>query len=431
MKEALDTISTAHPMFLVEEGGHSAWVNSAALVLAGIDANTATPKGGIIMRDEQGSPSGTLRESAMLLVRKHVPAPVEADRLNALRAAMVEANRFGVTAMVDAMVSPDRDALYLKLARKSELTVRMNLAYHLTPNWDEDFDALSKRFRNDSEYLRGTQIKLWMDGVVEAQTAAMKAPYVGQPDNTGLLMYTDEQLNRWVPELEARGFQMHMHTIGDAAVDQALTALEASRKQNNAPNRRPYLIHNYFVDKADYPRILAAGATANFTMLWDQLEGVMRINTLPYLTEEQRPNIMPMGQLHDAGIVVTGGSDWPVSQISPLASIEVAVTGGAVPYHVGAPVDKAQPVMIGERVDLETMIRAYTINAAYAAQQEGVMGSITIGKFADLVVLENNLFRIPATEIAETQIDLTVVGGKIVFRRETPQLKLKRVAIKH
>jgi predicted amidohydrolase YtcJ len=141
--------------------------------------------------------------------------------------------------------------------------------------------------------------------------------------------------------------------------------------------------------------------------------------TQPFVSNVQFVNFMPMGLAHDAGLIVTGGSDWPVTQISPLASIEVAVTGGAVPYHLGMQTQENQPIMPGERVSLDTMIRAYTLNAAYASMQDDIIGSVTVGKRADLVVLEKNLFEIPPAEINEVPVSLTMVDGNIVYQSES------------
>lgn len=421
--DMLDSVPGDHPIYLTDEGGHSAWANKEALELAGIDASTPDPHAGIIMRDVDGTPSGTLRELAMGLVASHVPPPQKSQQLDALRAAMKHANRFGITSMVDAFVTPDLDDIYLELLRDDELSVRFHLAFYLAPDWDEDMDTLLARRKGDGNLLHSSQIKLWMDGVMEAQTAAVKTHYVGQPENLGLLSYSDEWLSRVVPALEAEGFQLHLHTLGDAAVAQALTALELSREVNKAPNRRPYLIHNYLIDPADYPRIKAADATLNFTMLWDQMDPVMVNATQPYLTPQQLADLMPMGQVHEAGLVVTGGSDWPVTQISPLSSIEVAVTGKSAPYHLGMPTVMEQPPMVGERVKLDTMIRAYTLNAAYAARQEDVLGSVSVGKRADLIVLEKNLFKIHPEDIAEVEIDLTMLDGRVVFERAKASLR--------
>ena len=418
MKEALDAVPGNHPIYLSDEGGHSGWANSLALELAGINSDTVDPPAGIIMRDADGNPSGTLREHAMSLVKDLVPEPSREEKLAALVAAMKHANEFGITSMVDAMVGTGGEELYRYLDDQNQLSVRFNLAYYLKPDWDGDIDSLVDRLKADSDMLRGTQIKLWMDGVMEAQTAFVKTAYVDQPDNYGIQSYSDEFTLRWIPELEARGFQMHLHTIGDAAVSQALDALEKSREQNGKANTRPYLIHNYLIDREDYKRIMAADATVNFTMLWDQMDPVMVNATKPYVSHEQFVNFMPMGQTHDFGLVVTGGSDWPVSQISPLTSIEVAVTGGAVPYHLGMPTEIDQAVMVGERVDLKTMIEAYTINAAYASLQDDIIGSISVGKRADLIVLDANLFEIPLADINETKVLMTLVNGEIVYESD-------------
>ncbi len=416
LPEKLDAVTGDCPTYLVSMDGHQAWINSKAMEIAGVTAESPDPPGGVIFRDKTGKPTGILSESAMSLPAPFLPPEDPEDLMRGLQMAMRQANRYAITAIEDAWgVSPTKDRVYKEMEENGLLTTRVNLNIRVDENWDEDMDALLARKVEGSEFFRAAQIKIMTDGVMETQTAALKKPYIGLGNDKGILLFTDEQLNRWIPLLEANGFQIHAHTLGDAAVAQILTALEKSREINAKPNNRPYLIHNYLIDSADYPRIKAAEATVNFTMLWRQQDpGMVQLNK-PYITEEQYEDLMPMAQVHDSGIIVTGASDWPVSQMNPLASIAVAVTGKAVPYNEGGELYSDQPVMPGKLPSLDAMIEAYTINGAYAAHMESFTGSIEIGKRADVIVLEKNLFEIPAEQIYRTQVLMTMLNGKVVF----------------
>jgi predicted amidohydrolase YtcJ len=415
-KEDLDKIAPDRPVYLMDLDGHHAVVNSKALEIVGIDASTEDPAGGIIHRRAGGEPSGLLIETAAYVPESYAPEVSFEDSLKTLQFAMRKANEYGITTINDAWEPPERDGVWKHLREQGLLTARVNLSLLVTETWDEDWDALLARKLDGDEMLSAMQVKLLVDGVMENQTAAVKRPYLGTDGNKGLSMFTDEQLNKWIPLFEKHGFQVHAHTIGDAAVDQVLTALEASREINGAPNDRPFLIHCYLIDPADYPRIEAAGATVNFTMLWRQYSESIASLVEPYLTEEQFERLMPMADAHDHGLVVTGASDWLVSQMDPLASVAAALTGKAVPYYRDEPYDPAaQPEMPGKKPSLETMLAAYTINGAYASHMESFTGSIEVGKRADLIVLEKNLFEIPAEQIYGTKVLMTMLDGKVVY----------------
>jgi hypothetical protein len=195
-----------------------------------------------------------------------------------------------------------------------------------------------------------------------------------------------------------------------------LDALEKARQDNGQANNRPYFIHCYFIDPADFPRLKAADASVNFTMLWRQEEPSMLELNKPAVDAELYQRMMPIAEAHEFGLKVTGGSDWYVSQIDPLASIATALTGKAVPFYRKDPYEPdSQPVMPGQRPSLDTMIASYTINGAYAARSDHFTGSIEVGKRADLVVLEKNLFEMSAEEIYGTEVVATVLNGRVVF----------------
>lgn len=415
-KEDLDIIAPNRPAYLMDKDWHHAVLNSKALEIVGIDASTKDPVGGIIHRRANGEPSGLLIETAAYLHEPYLPEVSFEDTVKTFQVAMRKASEYGITSISEAWEMPELDKAWKYLREQGLLTARVNLSLPVTETWDEDWDALLARRIDGDEMLRAMQVKLVVDGVMENLTAAVKQPYLNTDGNKGLPAFTDEQLNKWIPLFEKHGFQVHAHTIGDAAVDKVLTALETSREINAKPNDRPFLIHCYLIDPADYPRIKAAGATVNFTMLWRQHDDTMESLVRPYLTEEQFARLMPMADAHDYGLIVTGASDWYVSQMDPLASITVAITGKAVPDYRNEPYDPAgQPVMPGKKPSLETMIASYTINGAYASHMEDFTGSIEAGKRADLIVLEKNLFEIPAEQIYGTRVLMTMLDGEVVY----------------
>ena len=415
-KEDLDIIAPNRPAYLMDKDWHHAVLNSKALEIVGIDASTKDPVGGIIHRRANGEPSGLLIETAAYLHEPYLPEVSFEDTVKTFQVAMRKASEYGITSISEAWEMPELDKAWKYLREQGLLTARVNLSQLVTETWDEDWDALLARRIDGDEMLRAMQVKLVVDGVMENLTAAVKQPYLNTDGNKGLPAFTDEQLNKWIPLFEKHGFQVHAHTIGDAAVDKVLTALETSREINAKPNDRPFLIHCYLIDPADYPRIKAAGATVNFTMLWRQHDDTMESLVRPYLTEEQFARLMSMADAHDYGLIVTGASDWYVSQMDPLASITAAITGKAVPDYRNEPYDPAgQPVMPGKKPSLETMIAAYTINGAYASHMEDFTGSIEVGKRADLIVLEENLFEISVDQIYGTRVLMTMLDGEVVY----------------
>jgi predicted amidohydrolase YtcJ len=415
-KEELDGIVSDRPVYVFASDGHHALVNSRALELLGIDAQTPDPPAGIIHRHANGEASGLLIESAMWLPAPHLPSVPDSDRSRVLRRAMEEANRAGITSIVEAWETPEWDSIWRALRRDNALSARVTLALLVDENWDEDIDALlARRFEGD-EWLQATQIKLLVDGVTENQTAALKAPYIGHEGNRGLMYFSQDQLDAWIPLFESHGFQIHAHTLGDRSLAAVLDSLEKSRQLGGRPNDRPSFIHCYLIDPADYPRLRAADATLNFTMLWRQMEPAMVELNAPALGPERLARLMPMAEAAEFGLVVTGGSDWYVSQIDPLASIAAGLTGRAVPFYSSHAYEPdSQPVMPGRRPSLETLIAAYTINGAYASKTDEFTGSIEVGKRADLVLLDQNLFEIPAEKIYETEVLATLVDGRVVY----------------
>lgn len=416
-KSLLDAIDSERPIILWASDGHNAWANSRALELAGITSETMDPALGVIERDPDGSPSGTLRETAQELVRVTLPELTLETNVEALHAGIAHLNSLGITSYIDAWVGLEDYQSYQAIDQAGELTARVvtSLTFEsgFAKHYGDEFEqVLASRDRYESERLNHDSIKLFLDGVLEGETAALLEPYAGMHGHRGELILSPEQLDAAVTRFDAMGLQVHMHAIGDRAVRAGLDAVEAARKQNGATDNRHHISHLQMIHIDDIDRFAALDTTANFQADWaypDQW--IMELN-LPVLGEERVQGMYPMRSVERAGGRIVGGSDWNVSSADPLEAIEIAI------LRQDALEDGGPVLNEGERVSLEAMIDAYTINAAWLMHQEDSAGSIETGKRADFVVLDRNLFEIPASEINQAQVLLTLLDGEVVFARE-------------
>ena len=411
-KTILDELVADRPVFLTSADGHSGWANSRALEIAGITKDTPDPVDGIIDRDpETGEPIGSLQEGAMSLVRVHLPEETLADRQQGIRYSRDMFHRYGITSIQDASVRRGGLEAYRSLEQAGELNLRVVASLW----WQRDrgleqideLVALREEF-DDGGLLRPTTVKIMEDGVMENYTAAMLEPYLIPSGSRGIPMVEPELLKQAVTALDAEGFQVHFHTIGDAAVRYAFDAIEEAQIENGPLGNRHHLSHIQMFDPADIPRFAELDAIANFQPLWAYADEYVTDLTIPFIGEERARWMYPIKSVLDTGAIVAFGSDWSVSTANPFPQIETAVT------RRGA-FDEPMPVFIPEeRIDLESALVAFTINAAYVNKHEDQTGSIEVGKLADLIVLDRNLFEIEPAEISETQVLLTLFEGRAV-----------------
>jgi predicted amidohydrolase YtcJ len=374
---ALDAVVADRPVLLESTDGHSAWVNRRALELAGITRATPDPPRGRIVRDAAGEPTGALYEAAMDLVAGLAPEPGPAEWEAAIERGQAHLHRLGVTAWQDAAVGPEMLAAYRALAEAGRLTGRAVAALRWEPAEGlAQLDGLAeRRERGTPGRLRATAVKIFADGVFENQTAAMLAPYLdgdGRPTaNTGIAMLGAAELTAAVTALDARGFDVHVHAIGDRAVRETLDAFEAAAAANGRRDARHQIAHLQFVHPDDRPRFRRLGVVANAQPFWSCLEGYMRELTLPFLEPERAGWQYPWASLRRAGAVLAFGSDWTVSTANPLEEIEVAVTRVAPDDRDG------EPFLPAERLDLPAALAAFTSGSAYALRLEAQTGSVT------------------------------------------------------
>jgi hypothetical protein len=430
--ETLDTVVPDRPVFLYNRDGHGAWVNSKALELAGITAETPDPLNGRIEREPDGTPVGMLQESAAELVFELIPAYPPAILEEALLDAQAELHAWGIVGWQDARVERSLLAAYRAIAGRGHLTGRVVAALHADDI--DDFggldglaatrDAVEAEARaadptqpGPGRLLAGS-VKFFVDGIIESRTAAMLSPYLeadGRPTGgTGISNREPAELDRLSVELDARGIQLHYHAIGDRAVREALDAIQAARRANGPRDGRPHIAHLQVIHPDDLPRFRALDAVANAQPLWAVHEPQMDELTIPILGPERTAWQYPFGSLLRAGARLAFGSDWTVSTADPFPQIEVAVRR-VWPDH-----RDAEPFLPSERLSLDEALRAATVGSAYLNRQDEA-GWLGVGRLADLAVLDHDIDAPNASPIGDTKVVGTIVGGELVY--EAPALE--------
>jgi len=416
-KELLDSLVPDRPAVFDAFDGHSSWANTKALALAGITRATPDPLDGRIERDARtGEPSGTLRESAVALVSALLPERTDAELLAGLKRAQNLANAAGITAALEGWTSESNLRALAGADSAGTLTLRVVAALDGEPD-STGIDGLTRRLatlraRYRSDHVRPTTVKLYEDGVIESGTAALLAPYLDRKDDAGKPIFAQPTLDSLVGALDRDGWQVHVHAIGDRAIRMTLDAFEQARRANGARDARHTITHLQLIDPADIPRFRDLQVLANFQPLWANGDEYITRLAEPQLGTARSRWIYPIASVVKSGAVVSGGSDWSVSSIAPLDGIQVAITRRA-------PEDPPRtPWRPEEVVDLPTAIAMYTINAAYQLGHERETGSIEVGKSADLVVLERNLFAAAASEIHRVKVVRTLLEGRTVYQNK-------------
>ncbi len=419
-RQMLDEVVRDRPALMTNASGHQGWANSKALEIAGITAETPDPPNGRIDHDEHGEPSGILQEAAQGLVRQHIPALTHEFRIEARRAALREMARLGITAIVDASSSAAGEAEFAELEDADELTVRAVLCQRYRPQRDDEEqirDFIARRAALGAGQLRATCVKIGLDGIIEHHTASVLEPYVDRDDEyRGPIFVEPARLKRVVARLDAEGFQVHIHSIADRSAREALDAIEAAQQVNGTGGGRHHLAHLQLLDPADMPRLRTLGVTANMTPLWGRGDDWETVFAVRVLGPERSQRLLQHSSILGVGANLAWGTDWPVTSLVPVEGLETATTrrylGGMDPY--GAPDESWLP---HERLTLGEAIAAYTISGAYLSFDEAERGSIEVGKLADLVVMEQNLFEVSPLQIHEVAVDMTVFDGRVVFER--------------
>ncbi len=404
----LDPATGDRPACLSRQDGHMVVCNSLALKRAGVTAATPDPPGGVIVRDAKGDPTGVLKDAAMDLVWKVRPPRTHAEVVAALRAAMKNAARFGVTSVQDLPGGEADVPAWAALRDAGELTVRVNYR-PLLVEW-EKAKALQGSMKND-EWLRIGGVKAFMDGSLGSGTAVMFEGFSDEPGNRGVYAAEAIPLSAMEERMaaaDAAGLQVEVHAIGDRANAELLDIYQRVEKRNGPRDRRFRIEHAQHLRAADIPRFAELGVIASMPPSHEADDGRWAEKRLG---PERSRGTYAFRSLLDARATVAFGSDWDVAPISPILGIAAAVTrrtidgknpGGWVPE---------------QRITVEEALRAYTVSAAYAAFEEKDKGSLAPGRLADFVILASDPFRVRPDELEKIEVDATVVGGKMVYSR--------------
>lgn len=411
----LDEIFPDRPVILSSYDGHSSWVNSRALALAGITRDTPDPANGVIVHDSAGEPSGALKEKASALVNRIVPTSSPEETKTALLTGLKYASSVGVTRVHSAHGDFELLPLLDSLHAVGALSVRFDVGAFvdpplLQPSFVAKIDSARQRYRGD--WVSANLVKLMIDGVVESRTAAMLAPYTTDSTSSGALFWPVEAYTAAVTELDAKGFRVMTHAIGDRGIRTVLDAYASARRTNGPRDRIQRIEHVETIDTADIARFGRDGVIASMQPLHAYPEGAGSEGPWSRAIGPDRASHAWLWKK-----IATGngrlafGSDWPVVTLNPWPGVQVAVNRQT---ENGAPPTGFVP---SERLDVATAIAGYTIGAAIAGGREKKEGSITQGKLADFVLVARDPFTASPLQLASMKVDMTIVGGRVVYRR--------------
>ncbi|QQK75777.1 amidohydrolase [Salicibibacter cibarius] len=403
-RSSLDQVVPDRLVLLNHAEMHYAWVNSKTLEYCGINQDTEHPSYGYIQKDENGDPTGILYEKATKLVDQYAFDFSEEKERELLDKFLKLAASVGVTSVNDMYGDGNEKyyGLFNEFDEESKLTIRI----HILPSIDFELEKL-KQWRNEftTDKLQFSGLKGFMDGVITSRTAYLVGPYGDSPDTCGELVYSPGEIKEKVVKADREGFRMRFHAIGDGAVRLALDAFEEAQKANGKRDARHTIEHIEIIHEDDIPRFRELGVLASM-----QPELMAQSERETYSTRigpEKEPYIFPINTLKSAGVTVGLGTDFRVATLNPLLEIYRAVTrvsSDGRPWHVY------------ECIPLAEALKDYTKSPAYGTFREEELGTLEVGKLADIVVLDRNLFEAPAEEILETKVKLTMSDGEIVYQ---------------
>jgi len=398
----LDEVVSDRPVVLHAVDHHTIWVNSKAIELSGITSATKDPQGGTIARNSDGCAKGTLREpSAMALVLNHAPANTIESDIAAITYACAEYRKVGVVAAIDSWCEKDMARAYIAAAKTNQLTIAFNLSLLATPTtWSGDIDDFNEireqclELDNPSQ-LQANSIKFLLDGALSAGTAHLTQPYLDDPSSSGIAIWSDDELLNALVAYDALQYQVHLHAIGDAAVKQALDAIEAMQRINPPWDRRPVIVHAQLVRNEDLSRFAQLGVIANIQPLWCYLDPMNKELIAPRIGNERNNQQYRLRSMVKAGAMIAFGSDWPVTSHIPMQAISVPVT------RTNAADGITEPWVIEQALTMDESLTFYTKNAAYQLFRENEFGALEVGKRAAFLVLDSDPALNPAAKLVK------------------------------
>jgi predicted amidohydrolase YtcJ len=439
-RQTLDALKTQRPIFVESSFGHTALVNTRALKMAAVTAQTPDPLGGKVGRDAAGNPTGILEDAAQNAVAKLIPPPTPADNVKAAAAALDALRRQGITTFLDAAAEPPSLEAFSTVQRQGKLTARAHFAVLITPPQGRDpktavamVESLAQRYDQGeiaaAPTLTVRNVKLFLDGVITApaSTGAMLTPYLslqGAPANPHWapslsrgpdVYFPAPILSALLVEAARAGFEPHMHADGDRAVHEGLDGIAVLRRQLPDRDIRAAIAHDEIVDPADFPRYPLLNVIPVLSFQWEKQAPDTMEGAREYLGPERFKYMEPAGYLAAAGARIAYGSDWPVDPLDEWFALKVGVTRTNAP---SAGIKYAGRLSEDAGLSRREVLRAITMNSSYELHQELKTGSLEAGKLADVIVLDRNFLDIPAEQIADIKVLQTVGGGRVEYQSD-------------
>jgi predicted amidohydrolase YtcJ len=439
-RQTLDALKTQRPIFVESSFGHTALVNTRALKMAGVTAQTPDPLGGKMGRDTTGNPTGILEDAAQDAVAKLIPPPTPADNVKAAAAALDVLRRQGITTFLDAAAEAPSLEAFSTVQRQGKLTARAHFAVLITPPQGRDpktavamVESLAQRYDQGeiaaAPTLTVRNVKLFLDGVITApaSTGAMLTPYLSlqgapasphwapSPSRGPDVYFPAPILGALLVEAARAGFEPHMHADGDRAVREGLDGIAVLRRQLPDRDIRAAIAHDEIVDPADFPRYRELNVIPVLSFQWEKQAPDTMEGAREYLGPARFKYMEPAGFLAAAGARIAYGSDWPVDPLDEWFALKVGVTRTNAP---SAGAKYAGRLSEDQGLSRREVLRAITMNSSYELHQELNTGSLEAGKLADVIVLDRNFLDIPAEQIADIKVLQTVVGGRVEYQSD-------------
>lgn len=412
-KELLDSVTDGRPALMFASDYHNGWANSAAFEIAGVRPGSPEPENGSYMRLADGAPKGWLIEDAIWAMGRIAPGYSDADYLQAMAHYSKVFNSRGITGVLDAMVSRNYMKNYQASYDRGDLTLRVRatskvFAHKPLDEQLRELIDLRNTYQGDRVSLHSA--KFFLDGVLENGTGVLLEPRCDTGGNAQL-MFSQTQINEYFAAFDRERFQLHVHSIADGAVRAAVDGIDYAQKQNGTWDARHQLAHLQVVDPADIPRFRELGILANYQTLWAQPNPEADALVDAMLGEARVQWTYPIGEFIRQGVTCMISSDWGVTTFEPFQIMQCAVTRQNPTTGEAGPAHTPQ-----HRISIEDAVKGYTLHAAYAAWRDDCTGSLSAGKYADLILLDRNLFSISPYEIGQTQVLLTLLEGREVHR---------------
>ncbi|MFK4231386.1 amidohydrolase [Pseudomonas guariconensis] len=412
-KERLDSVTDGRPALMFASDYHNGWANSAAFAAAGVRPGSPEPDNGSYLRLADGTPKGWLVEDAIWAMGRIAPGYSEADYLQAMAHYSKVFNSRGITGVLDAMVSRNYMKNYQACLERGDLTLRVRATAKVFAHkpLDEQLrELIDLRNTYQGERVSLHSAKFFLDGVLENGTAVLLEPRCDTGGNAEL-MFTQAQINDYFAAFDRERFQLHVHSIGDGATRAAIDGIEHARRQNGPWDARHQIAHLQVVHPADIPRFRELGILANYQTLWAQPNPDADPLVDAMLGEARAQWTYPIGEFIRQGVTCMVSSDWGVTTFDPFQIIQCAVTRQNPAHGPDSPAHTPQ-----HRISIDEAIRGYTLNAAHAAWRDDSTGSLSVGKYADLILLDRDLYSIAPHQIGATEVLLTLLEGQEVHR---------------